>query len=155
MGPCCLGIILAKRKTNLSLAKEKENGWNFCFWYFLSDLHPRGREQVLSLWRGSTDCNSLDYQIYNPREYPLVAQRFKRLPSMRETWVQSLGQEDPLEKEMATHSSTLAWRIPMDGVGWCATVHRVPKSQTRLSDFIFTFTLREYQIVRTHIKETT
>ena len=34
------------------------------------------------------------------------------LPSMQETWVQSLGQEDPLEKEMATHSSILAWRIP-------------------------------------------
>ena len=36
----------------------------------------------------------------------------KRLPTMWETWVQSLGQEDPLEKEMATHSSTLAWKIP-------------------------------------------
>ena len=36
----------------------------------------------------------------------------KRLPAMRETWVQSLGQEDPLEKEVATHSSTLAWKIP-------------------------------------------
>ena len=36
----------------------------------------------------------------------------KRLPTVRETWVQSLGQEDPLEKEMATHSSTLAWKIP-------------------------------------------
>ena len=42
----------------------------------------------------------------------LVAQRLKRLPAMRETWVQSLGREDPLEKEMATHSSILAWRIP-------------------------------------------
>ena len=42
----------------------------------------------------------------------LVAQRLKRLPEMRETWVRSLGQEDPLEKEMATHSSILAWRIP-------------------------------------------
>ena len=42
----------------------------------------------------------------------LVAQRLKRLPLMRETWVQSLGQEDPLEKEMAAHSSILAWRIP-------------------------------------------
>ena len=41
-----------------------------------------------------------------------MAQRLKRLPAMRETWVQSLGQEDPLEKEMATHSSILAWRIP-------------------------------------------
>ena len=36
----------------------------------------------------------------------------KRLPTMLETWVQSLGQEDPLKKEMATHSSTLAWKIP-------------------------------------------
>ena len=42
----------------------------------------------------------------------LVAQMVKRLPTMRETQVQSLGQEDPLEKEMATHSSTLAWKIP-------------------------------------------
>ena len=41
-----------------------------------------------------------------------MAQRLKRLPAMRETWVQSLGREDPLEKEMATHSSILAWRIP-------------------------------------------
>ena len=42
----------------------------------------------------------------------LMAQRIKRLPTMRETSVQPLGQEDPLEKEMATHSSTLAWKIP-------------------------------------------
>ena len=42
----------------------------------------------------------------------LVAQRLKRLPPMQETQVQSLGWEDPLEKEMATHSSILAWRIP-------------------------------------------
>ena len=40
-----------------------------------------------------------------------MAQRLKRLPLMQETWDQSLGQEDPLEKEMATHSSILAWRI--------------------------------------------
>ena len=42
----------------------------------------------------------------------LVAQTVKRLPAMWEIWIQSLGQEDPLEKEMATHSSILAWRIP-------------------------------------------
>ena len=41
-----------------------------------------------------------------------MAQTVKRLPAMRETRVRSLGQEDPLEKEMATHSSTLAWKIP-------------------------------------------
>ena len=42
----------------------------------------------------------------------MVAHSVKSLPAMRETWVQSLGQEDPLEKEMATHSNILAWRIP-------------------------------------------
>ena len=44
----------------------------------------------------------------------LVAQTVKRVPTMRETGVQSLGREDPLEKEMATHSSILAWKNPMD-----------------------------------------
>ena len=46
------------------------------------------------------------------RETSLVAQRLKHLPPMWETWVQSLGWEDPLEKEMTTHSSIFAWRIP-------------------------------------------
>ena len=41
-----------------------------------------------------------------------MAQRLKRLPAVQETWVRSLDWEDPLEKEMATHSSTLAWKIP-------------------------------------------
>ena len=45
-------------------------------------------------------------------EASLVAQRIKRLPAMQETQVRSLGRENPLEKEMATHSSILAWRIP-------------------------------------------
>ena len=53
---------------------------------------------------------------------------------MQVTWVQSLGWEDPLEEGMATHSSILAWRIPLDRGAWQATVHRVAKSQTRLSD---------------------
>ena len=53
---------------------------------------------------------------------------------MRETWVQSLGQEDPLEEGMATYSSILAWRIPMDRGTWRATVHEVAESWTRLSD---------------------
>ena len=50
-------------------------------------------------------------------------------PTMQETQVRSLGWEDPLEKEMATHSSIIAWRIPQTGVCW-ATVHGVAKSQT-------------------------
>ena len=60
----------------------------------------------------------------------LVAQMVKNSPAMRETWVQSLGWEDPLEEDMATHSSILAWRIPVDRGAWWATVHGVAKSQT-------------------------
>ena len=56
------------------------------------------------------------------------------LPAMWETWVQSLGLEDPLEKELTTHSSILAWRIPMDRGTWQAIVHGAAKSQTRMSD---------------------
>ena len=46
----------------------------------------------------------------------------------------NLGQEDPLEKEMVTHSSILAWRIPMDRVAWQATVHGAVKSQTQVNN---------------------
>ena len=54
----------------------------------------------------------------------------KNLPAVQETWVRFLGQEDPLEKGMATHSSLLAWRIRMDRGAWQATVHGVTKSRT-------------------------
>ena len=53
---------------------------------------------------------------------------------MKEMQIQSLGQEDPLEKEMATHSSILAWKNPMDRGAWWATLHGVSKSQKRLSN---------------------
>ena len=58
----------------------------------------------------------------------LVAQMVKFLPAMLETWVRSLGWEDPLEEGMATHSSMLAWKIPMDSGAWWATVHGVSES---------------------------
>ena len=62
-------------------------------------------------------CNKwhLRYYILIPTtnyRTSLIAQWVKNLPAMQETWVQSLGQEDPLEKEMATHSSFLTWSIP-------------------------------------------
>ena len=60
----------------------------------------------------------------------LVIQMVKNPPAMRETWVRSLGWEDPLEEGMATHSSVLAWRIPMDRGAWQAAFHGVAKSQT-------------------------
>ena len=58
----------------------------------------------------------------------------KNLPDTQETWVQSLCREDPLEKEMAMHSSIFAWKIVMDRGAWWARVHGVTKSQTRLKD---------------------
>ena len=60
----------------------------------------------------------------------LVAQTVKNLPQMQETWVHSLGQEDPLKESMAAHSSPFAWRIPMDREAWQTAVHGVENSQT-------------------------
>ena len=71
----------------------------------------------------------------------LVAQTVKCLPTMQETWVQSLGREDILEKEMATHSSILAWKIPWIEELGGLQVQGVAKSSTRLHfhfHFIFT-----------------
>ena len=64
----------------------------------------------------------------------LVTQMVKNLPAMQEIWVQTLDWEDPLIEGMATHSSILAWSIPMDRGAWQATVHGVKKSQIRLSN---------------------
>ena len=64
----------------------------------------------------------------------LVAQMVKNLPAMQETWVRSLGQEDPLEKRMATHSSYSCLENSMDTGAWQATDCGVAKSWTQLSD---------------------
>ena len=60
----------------------------------------------------------------------LVAQLLKNLPAMQETWVRSLGGEDPLQNGMATHSSMLVLENPVDRGAWWATVHMVTKSRT-------------------------
>ena len=75
--------------------------------------------------------------IDHPLQYswaPLVAQIVKNPPAMWETWVQSLGWEDPLGEGIATHSSILAWRVPVDRGAWWAAVHGIAKSQTSLSN---------------------
>ena len=64
----------------------------------------------------------------------LVAQTIRNLPAMRQTWVQSLGPEDPLEKEIATHSNILAWRIPWTEEPGGLQSMGVTKSRTGLSD---------------------
>ena len=71
------------------------------------------------------------------RIFPGGSEGRKRLPAMQETWVRSLSREDPLEKEMATHSSTLAWKIP-----WTEEPGRLQSmgSQRVGHDFTFTFT---------------
>ena len=69
-------------------------------------------------------------QLFVTPQTSLVAQAVKNPPVMWETWIRSLGWEDPLEKNMATHSSILAWRIPKDRRAWQATVHGTANSQT-------------------------
>ena len=69
-------------------------------------------------------------RIKNSSIQTLAAQIVKNLPAMLETWVQSLGWVDPLEEGMATYSSILAWRIPMDRGAWWVILHGVAKSQT-------------------------
>ena len=63
----------------------------------------------------------------------LVAQLVKNLLAMQLQWIRSLGWEVPLEEEMATRSSILAWRMPVDRGAWQATAHGVTKSRTSLS----------------------
>ena len=86
-------------------------------------MNPQGN------WENSSELDICSAQ----NRASLAAYTVKNLPAMLETWVQSLGQEDPLEKGMATHSSILAWN-PTDRGAWEAKVHGVTKSQTRLND---------------------
>ena len=80
----------------------------------------------------------------------LVAQTVKRLPTMWETRVQSLGQEDLLEKEIATHSSILAWKIPwMEELGRLQSMGS--QSLTQLSDFTFTFNIPLYMYTTNYL----
>ena len=85
---------------------------------------------------------STDTDIYIYVWGSLVAQLVRNLPAMRETWVRSLGWEDPLEKGKATYSSILAWRIP-----W-TTVHGFAESDTRLSDFHFHIHVYMYVLIQ-------
>ena len=70
---------------------------------------------------------SVDGRLYRTS---LIARLVKNLPTMQETWVQSLGQEDPLEKDMATPLQYSCLENPVDRGAWQATIHGVAKSQT-------------------------
>ena len=73
-------------------------------------------------------------RVWKQPRASLAAQPVKNLPAMQEIQLQFLGGKAPLEQEMVTHSSILAWRILMDRGALWATVHGVAKSQTKLSD---------------------
>ena len=76
---------------------------------------------------GSSPGEGIGYPLQYSWAY-LVVQRVKNLPAMQESWIRSLGWVDPLEEGMATHSSILAWRIPIDKRAWWATLHGVSES---------------------------
>ena len=78
----------------------------------------------------------------------LVAQTVKSLPAMWESWIQSLGWEDPLEKEMSNPLQYSCLENPMDGGVWQATIHGLTKSWMQLSDFTFTL-VKPYEIADT------
>ena len=109
----------------------------FFFEYFLLGFPDSsvGKESACNAGDPSSipgSARSTGEGIVYPLQYSwvsLVTQLIKNLHAMWETWVQSLGWEDPLEKGKASHSSILAWKIP-----W-TVVHGVIKSQTGLSDF--------------------
>ena len=82
-----------------------------------------------------------------------MVQTVKRLPAEQETRVPPMGQEDPLEEEMATPLQDSCLENPVDGGAWWATVHGVAKSRTRLSDFTFTDSSTVHTPLHKHLLE--
>ena len=98
-------------------------------WYILGLCHSfRSCAPPLSLLLQLVPAG----ELYTVLGTSLVAQTVKHLPTMWETWVQSLGQDDPLEKGMATHSTILAWRIP-----WMEEPGRLESDMTEQLHFTY------------------
>ena len=116
--------------------------WHLIFTYLISKLgfpdSSAGKESTCNAGDPGLGVGKIPWEgIGYPLQYSwasLVAPMVKNPPAMWETWVQFLGWEDALEEGMATHSSILAWRIPMDRGAWQATAQRVAKSRIQLSD---------------------
>ena len=116
-------------KGNLFWHWERNIGW-------MSPLHNslrRAQDTCVSGIRNNPGNNSERVQS-NVTDGKYVLQMVKNLSVTWEPWFWSLGQEDPLEKGMATHSNILAWRIPMDRGAWQATLHGIRKSRARMSN---------------------
>ena len=108
----CFGCIVGSLCDLSSLIRDPAQAWQW-------------KHQFLT-----TDCPGIVFISILLFLLPLVVQMAKNLPAMQETWVWSLGWEDPLKYKMATHSSMFPWRIPWDREAELATVHVVAKSQT-------------------------
>ena len=97
----------------------------------VSSVHAIFQARILE-WVAISYSTSVTYVYLNSALFmfwaSLVAQMIKNLPAMHKSWVWSMCWEYPLEKHMATHSSILAWRIPMDRGAWQATVHGATQS---------------------------
>ena len=140
--PPCKKLVFNPRKGNHSCIRKEMS-----IIYSWAQLFPFGASLVTQLVKNPPAMqetpvqflgreDSLEKGIFYPLQYSwasLVAQMIKNLPAVRETWVWSLGCEVPLEEGMATHSSILPWRIPMDRGAWWATVYEVLKIWTWLS----------------------
>ena len=99
-------------------------------------MEEPGRLQSIGVTKGQIRLTDFTFFL---RSFPHGSDGKKHLLAVWETRVRSLGQEDPLEKENATHSSTLAQKNSMDGGASWATVHGITKTWTQLRDFTFTF----------------
>ena len=132
---CCLFkiCILPWRSTEITYFKNNYNP--------ISHFTCSSRTWQLSIKKRNPFSLSLNWARLPIQRASLVVQRLKRLPAMWETWVRSLGWEDTLEKEMATHSSILAWRIPQtEKLGGLQSVGRKELDTTERLHFTFTNT---------------
>ena len=131
---CCSPWGRKKSDTTQTEQQQLQNtitSYYYSFILFLAEQEDR----VLSEWLYVTINITLSpgEGIGHPlqdSQASLVVQTVKNPPVMWETQVRSLDQKDPLEQDLTTHSSILAWRIPMDRGAWWATVHGIAKNQT-------------------------
>ena len=121
-----------ERRSVIRWQREVENWADFSLCSFMCEFNTRWAPIICCAKHRTRFCG----YTQSSERASLVAQMVKNLPAMCETWVWSLCWEDPLEEGLATHSSILAWRIPMDRGAWRATIHEVAKSWMGLSDSI-------------------
>ena len=127
-------------KFNFQISLEKRS-WIHLKYQPMKLFHSQASKNMLIFIRSIG--NRTDLNGFLLMSESLVAQMVKCLPTRWETWVQSLGQKDLLEKEIATHSSILAWKIPwMEEPGRLQSMGS--QSQTRLSNFTFIFNIPLY-----------